>query len=156
MKSTILLPLLSAGACLVLANCETVNDPQQTIRQRNTGYSMDNPPSAQSRYAAPGTVSSSTTTVETSDPASMPVEASTTTSTTETVTTTPPEPSAPPVPPPPTTANSVGAPSAPQGAPTYGKMVPGRPGFVYPPGVDAKPENMVDVRDFTPGQKVRD
>jgi hypothetical protein len=34
--------------------------------------------------------------------------------------------------------------------------VPGRRGFVYPPGVDAKPENMVDVRDFQPGQKVRD
>lgn len=38
----------------------------------------------------------------------------------------------------------------------YGKPVPGRPGMVYPPGVKAAPENMVDVRDISPGTKVRD
>jgi hypothetical protein len=47
-------------------------------------------------------------------------------------------------------------PNQPPAAPTYGTPVPGRRGFVYPPGVEAKPENMVDVRDFQPGQKVRD
>jgi hypothetical protein len=34
--------------------------------------------------------------------------------------------------------------------------VPGRRGFVYPPGVEQKPENMVDARDIAPGTKVRD
>lgn len=38
----------------------------------------------------------------------------------------------------------------------YGKPVPGRRGLVYPPGVKASPENMVDVRDIPPGTKVRD
>lgn len=38
----------------------------------------------------------------------------------------------------------------------YGKPVPGRPGMVHPPGVKAAPENMVDVRDISPGTKVRD
>jgi len=49
----------------------------------------------------------------------------------------------PPVPPPP---------SAPQYP--YGKPVPGKKGFVTSPYDDKA--GMIDVRDFTPGQKVRD
>lgn len=160
MKTSILLPLLSAGACLVLASCETTSS-QETIRQRNSGYSLDDPPSGQARYqTSPVTQTGApTTTVESSDPNMQPTESTVTSSTDVTPPSTPdtpPAPPSPPVPPPPgpTPAAHTGAGAG--GPPTYGKMVPGRPGFVYPPGVEAKPENMVDVRDFTPGQKVRD
>lgn len=47
------------------------------------------------------------------------------------------------------------APTTPK-QPAYGTPVIGKRGYVYPPGVEAKPENMVDVKDFAPGQKVRD
>lgn len=38
----------------------------------------------------------------------------------------------------------------------YGRPVPGKQGFVYPPGVKEEAKNMIDVRDFRPGQKVKD
>ncbi|WP_206026026.1 hypothetical protein [Roseimicrobium sp. ORNL1] len=38
----------------------------------------------------------------------------------------------------------------------YGTLVPGKPGFVYPPGVEQDSKNMLDVRGLTAGQKVRD
>jgi hypothetical protein len=38
----------------------------------------------------------------------------------------------------------------------YATPVPGKQGFVYPPGVEQDGKNMLDVRDFTPGQKVKD
>lgn len=38
----------------------------------------------------------------------------------------------------------------------FADRVPGKQGFVYPPGVEHDLKNMLDVRDFTPGQKVRD
>lgn len=38
----------------------------------------------------------------------------------------------------------------------YGRPVPGKQGFVYPPGVKEETKNMIDVRDFRPGQKVKD
>lgn len=38
----------------------------------------------------------------------------------------------------------------------YGTRVPGKPGFVYPPGVEQDSKNMLDVRGLTAGQKVRD
>jgi hypothetical protein len=38
----------------------------------------------------------------------------------------------------------------------YGTRVPGKPGFVYPPGVEQESKNMLDVRGLTAGQKVRD
>ena len=38
----------------------------------------------------------------------------------------------------------------------FATPVPGKRGFVYPPGVEHDMKNMLDVRDFTPGQKVRD
>lgn len=161
MKPSILLSLLGAGACMVLASCESVSDPQQTIRQRNSGYSLDDPPSGQTRYQtdpAGYNSSSPTTTVESSDPSQMPMDSGVATTPAPGVTdpTTPDAPPSPPVPPPPTSTPPPAPAAASSGPPTYGKMVPGRPGFVYPPGVEAKPENMVDVRDFTPGQKVRD
>ncbi len=37
----------------------------------------------------------------------------------------------------------------------YARPVPGTNGFVYPPDAEPKPENMIDVRDFRSGQKVR-
>jgi hypothetical protein len=38
----------------------------------------------------------------------------------------------------------------------FATPVPGKPGFVYPPGVEQDTKNMLDVRDFAPGQKVKD
>jgi hypothetical protein len=38
----------------------------------------------------------------------------------------------------------------------FATPVPGKHGFVYPPGMEQDPKNMLDVRDFTPGQKVKD
>jgi hypothetical protein len=43
-----------------------------------------------------------------------------------------------------------------QGEPVFATRVPGHPGFVYPPGVEHEPKNMLDVRDFAAGQKVKD
>lgn len=40
--------------------------------------------------------------------------------------------------------------------PSFATPVPGKKGFVYPPGVGHELKNMVDVRDFDAGQKVRD
>lgn len=40
--------------------------------------------------------------------------------------------------------------------PLFGTPVPGQRGFVYPPGVEQDARNMLDVRDFAAGQKVRD
>ncbi len=40
--------------------------------------------------------------------------------------------------------------------PVFATPAPGRRGFVYPPGVEHEQQNMIDVRDFAPGQKVRD
>lgn len=44
---------------------------------------------------------------------------------------------------------------APAAAP-FAEAVPGKSGFVYPPGVEHDLKNMLDVRDFSPGQKVKD
>ena len=106
MKHINLLRFLGAAVCVTFASCESTwpYGASDTESRRGSGYSLDNPPSSQSRYL-PGPAGASTTTTA---PAS------------------------------------------------YGSPVPGRKGFVYPPGSDQKPENMVDVRDFTPGQKVRD
>lgn len=38
----------------------------------------------------------------------------------------------------------------------FAEPVPGKRGFVYPPGAEHDMKSMLDVRDFTPGQKVRD
>lgn len=38
----------------------------------------------------------------------------------------------------------------------YGRPVPGKRGFAFPPGVAEETKNMIDVRDFQPGQKVKD
>jgi hypothetical protein len=47
-------------------------------------------------------------------------------------------------------------PAAPQTPAEYGTRVPGKPGFVYPPGVEQDTKNMLDVRGLSTGQKVRD
>jgi len=38
----------------------------------------------------------------------------------------------------------------------FATPVPGKQGFVYPPGLEQDAKNMIDVRDFAPGQKVKD
>lgn len=38
----------------------------------------------------------------------------------------------------------------------YAAPVAGHPGFVYPPGIAAEPKNMLDVRGFAAGEKMRD
>lgn len=47
-------------------------------------------------------------------------------------------------------------PDVPQAPAQYGTRVPGKPGFVYPPGLAHESVNMLDVRDLPAGQKVRD
>lgn len=39
---------------------------------------------------------------------------------------------------------------------SFAKPVPGKRGFVYPPGAEEDIKNILDVRGFTPGQKMRD
>lgn len=144
MKTTILLRILGAASSLTLACCTTPLTPyensQEAAERRGDGYSLDTPARGTRYMAGPETgtrlESTEVTTTETTRVESAPV-----------------------TPPPPTTTSTTTTtvtPSAPASAPTYGTPVPGRRGFVYPPGVDTKPENMVDVRDFQPGQKVRD
>jgi hypothetical protein len=144
MNTTILLRILGAASSLTLACCAPLapyENSQEAEDRRGSGYSLDTPAHG-SRYMA-------------TDGTAITRQEEVTTTTTETRRESPPEPSPPP-PPPTTTTTTTVTPSAPASAPTYGTPVPGRRGFVYPPGVDTKPENMVDVRDFQPGQKVRD
>ena len=69
--------------------------------------------------------------------------------TTEANISTPPNPTA-------SRATAPAKPAAPQTPAEYGTRVPGKPGFVYPPGVEQDTKNMLDVRGLTAGQKVRD
>ncbi len=145
-----LLRMFAIAACFSMVGCETVDEDDDEPQRR--GYGLDNPPAGPGRYLA--------TRVSETPPSTSMTEVTTTTTTSQTVEepvvtepVTPPPPTSttvvpptPPAPPKPPVANT----------PSYGKPVPGKSGFVYPPGVEAKPENMVDVRDFSPGQKVRD
>lgn len=47
-------------------------------------------------------------------------------------------------------------PAKPNSAPEKATAVPESPGFVYPPGTEQTPKNMLDVRGYTSGQKVKD
>jgi hypothetical protein len=47
-------------------------------------------------------------------------------------------------------------PAAPSDDLLFATPVPGKPGFVYPPGAARDAKSMLDVRDFAPAQKVRD
>ncbi|RBP44529.1 hypothetical protein DES53_104350 [Roseimicrobium gellanilyticum] len=152
MKHINLLRFLGAAVCVTFASCESTwpYGASDTESRRGAGYSLDNPPSSQSRYlqgpastTSPGAATTTTQTTETTTTTPPPDSVQPSTTTTTTTTETLPQP-----PPPPTTTTTAPA--------SYGSPVPGRKGFVYPPGSDQKPENMVDVRDFTPGQKVRD
>lgn len=165
MKPTFILQALGAASCLTLASCSSLwpYKDSDTSERRGSGYSLDKPSRGEGRYMAGaagtetppvnppvvGAAGATTPPVEgVTPPADTPPPVGGTTPTPPV----PPDPSAPPPAPAPP------APTSPPvaAAPSYGTPVPGRRGFVYPPGVDAKPENMVDVRDFTPGQKVRD
>lgn len=159
MKATHLLRFLGAASCLTMASCALwPYANSDTSDRRGTGYSLDNPaPNGQSRYmagadstaAAPGAPADPNAIAGPASPADPNAPVPPTTPVPPATTTPAPGPVAP------TAATTPPAPAAPA-APTYGTPVPGRRGFVYPPGVESKPENMVDVRDFTPGQKVRD
>ncbi len=146
MHSNTLLRILGLFACLALTNCAALfpfKQDQSNADNGRNGQSLDNPPTGQSRYMG--------------EPLTDTPEA--------------PNPDAPvtdpnaiaqdkPLPSPADIAPAPNQPVMPKPAvplqAAYGKMVPGRVGFVYPPGVEAKPENMVDVRGFSPGEKVRD
>ena len=148
MNTTSLLQLCGAAACLSLASCAVWPYPNShdAAKRDGEGYSLDNPASG-SRYMANADNAASTTHTETTtvtEPAATVETTTTTTESSHAVTK--------PAPAPVTTVVTPAAPAA----PTYGTPVAGRKGFVYPPGVDTKPENMVDVRDVQPGQKVRD
>jgi hypothetical protein len=56
----------------------------------------------------------------------------------------------------PDSAPSQPAASTAKADPEFATPVPGKPGFVYPPGVEQTSRNMLDVRDFSPAQKVKD
>src|SRR5215212_11884020 len=153
MKSTTPFQVLGAAACLTLASCAF--DASHDAAQRDgSGYSLDNPATG-SRYMAGADNTASRTRTDSTVVSTPSGAVETTTVTTESSPPlTKPEPTTGSTPGPTTT---VTPPPAQQSAvPTYGTPVPGRRGFVFPPGVDTKPENMVDVRDFQPGQKVRD
>jgi hypothetical protein len=147
MNTTSLLQLCGAAACLTLANCAAWPYPNShdAAKRDGEGYSLDNPATG-SRYMAGADSTASVTHTESTTSTGPAATVETTTTTTETKPAPSPAPTATVTPPAP----------QPAAAPTYGTPVPGRRGFVYPPGVDTKPENMVDVRDFQPGQKVRD
>lgn len=165
MKATSFLRILAAASCLALASCSGLwpyENSAEAGQRSGSGYSLDNPAAGQSRYmagpdgstAVPGTPGAPVDPNAVAGPTS-PVDPNApigTTTTPDTTASTPPAPTTPVVtpttPPPPPAASTT--------PPAYGTPVPGRRGFVYPPGAEAKPENMVDVRDFTPGQKVRD
>jgi hypothetical protein len=49
-----------------------------------------------------------------------------------------------------------GMPAKPNASPQKATPVPETPGFVYPPGTEQTPKNMLDVRGYTSGQKVKD
>lgn len=102
--------------------------PPVIIEDRDNVRILDGPPRTQIEIPDPDrTVVTRTTTTTVTPP---PVDPPTVTRTT--VTTTPPTTSQTP----------------------YGKPVPGKKGFVFSP-FDEK-AGMIDVRDYTPGQKVRD
>lgn len=166
MKATSFLRILGAASCLALASCSGLwpyENSAEAGQRTGSGYSLDNPAAGESRYmagadttgtAVPGTPGAPMDPNAVPGPTS-PVDPNAVPGTVAApgapTVITPPAPTSPAVTPP--------GPSTPPpttGAPTYGTPVPGRRGFVYPPGVESKPENMVDVRDFTPGQKVRD
>jgi hypothetical protein len=153
MKSTTLFQVLSAAACLTLASC-AFDASHEAAKRDGNGYSLENPATG-SRYMAGADNTASVTHTETTTVTGPSETVETTKITTE---------SSPPLTKPvPTTGTTPGPvttvtppPAQQAAAPTYGTPVAGRRGFVFPPGVDTKPENMVDVRDFQPGQKVRD
>lgn len=142
-----------------VVSCAAVYGPGPSSRYLGDGQSLDTAPVNRYGEPPPGPLDAPSSGIpqvqppsstpppplETSNPEETPLSAPAPT---------PPQPSAP-EPPPPATPKPP-PPPAPSSSPAYGKPVPGRQGFVYPPGVEPKPENMVDVRDFTPGQKVRD
>lgn len=151
MTSKILLRFLGASVCLAMANCAS---DESTIHERKNGYSLDNPASKPSpRYG--NELASNESTVNPNPSVPEIPDGSTTTPSDLAPDSTPPPLASDPAATAPVTPPVVTPPPAPV-QPTYGTPVIGRRGFVYPPGVEAKPENMVDVRDFTPGQKVRD
>lgn len=145
-----LLRLSGLVSCLALTSCAALfpfESDEEEERRNGNGYSLDNPPNGQSRYMGePRTDTPPTETPLAPDPNAPVVDPNA------------PAPEQPqPLPNPELAPAPPVTPRPPVPAqPAYGKMVPGRVGFVYPPGVEAKPENMVDVRGFSPGEKVRD
>ena len=146
-----LLRLSGVVSCLALTSCAAlfpIGSDEEKERKNGNGYSLDNPPNGQSRYMGePRTDAPEQQPPVTPDPNAPPVDPNATPPVQPQPLPTPTEvaPAPPVTPKPPVPAQAA-----------YGKMVPGRVGFVYPPGVEAKPENMVDVRGFSPGEKVRD
>jgi hypothetical protein len=150
MKTNTLFQAIGAAACLTLANCALWPYPssEEAAQREGEGYSLDNPATGSRYMAGSDTTTPGGETVTTTTPS----DTTTTTETTEPLTKPAPTAGSSPGP----TGTVTPPPAQPPAAPTYGTPVPGRRGFVYPPGVETKPENMVDVRDFQPGQKVRD
>lgn len=158
MKSTLLIQLAGAASCLTFASCALwpYENSEEAAKRDGSGYSLDNPASG-SRYM--GGADNAPPTETAADPSAVTGPATSSPSVpggTPTTDTSAPPPSTVGSSPGPTPGPTPPPPTAAAAAPTYGTPVPGRRGFVYPPGVDPKPENMVDVRDFQPGQKVRD
>jgi hypothetical protein len=149
MTPYLFLRLLALGTACSLTGCAALWSNSSSSSQRTGAYgqSLDNPPRSNPYLADPN--AAPTETIERPPGTETPVTDPAAIVSTEPALTAPPSEAPPPVTPP--------APPAPTSSqPSYGTPVPGKRGFVYPPGVESKTENMVDVRDFTPGQKVRD
>ena len=135
MKTTAFLTAFAA-ACLPLASCETTTAKKKKAEDTQPAYSRYLQDESQQSGAAPAT-----------NPDGAPAVT--------------PGTDTPPVPPAPNTNVSTNTPPPPVTPPIpatsqvpYGKPVPGKKGFVYSPFSDSN--QMIDVRDYTPGTKVRD
>lgn len=166
MTQKFLLPIVGVALSVALSSCATTE--QQPAPLKRGGYSLDQPagrnqsPRYQENRVADAPASSSEKPMDyvapeesaEAPPELAPAPASTPGTSDSAVSSGPvvetPKVEAPPAPvtPPP--------PAPKPNQPAYATPVIGKRGYVYPPGVEAKPENMVDVRDYVPGQKVRD
>jgi hypothetical protein len=140
MKISWILPATALAAALTLSSCNTPNAEQKKDQAHQ--------PTAPSRYLVDDTSNPAPSSTEnplpqtgaTPDGAGAPEVPPPPKQTSG-----PAGPSSPPVPPPPTSGSNQYP---------YGKPVPGKKGFVFSPYDDKA--GMIDVRDYTPGTKVRD
>jgi len=139
MKISWILPATALTAALTLASCVTPEDKKRDEAEKQHP--------AQSRYLVDDTANPASSNTENPLPqtGAAPDGAGAPEVPPPPKQTTGPANATPPVPPPPTSGSNQYP---------YGKPVPGKKGFVFSPYDDKA--GMIDVRDYTPGTKVRD